>query len=343
MVLRFRRTLSLVILGSSLAVASCAEGTKVDIPMAKEVGGTAAFGTASGGVKGKNNTNSSIALGGATTKSGGLAKSSGGVPSSLHGASGAGSLNPSGGSIGDWGTGGARVSTIASPASGLAIRLTQQIASAQETRTDFVLVNFGPAAVDLTLVKIRYYFTIDAWGTPVFEIDDARLLTSNLDLKSSLKSSVFPLEPAETTADRYYEVSFGSGSLGSTGEARVNSRLHEQTWGQMTVANDYSFVGLSGFTDRMTVYVAGQLVWGTEPGAPIEAPGTGGTSGVAGAANIAYGGTSSGGSGGASTGSPLGGTSAETTTDPIAASAGESGVAGQASYAGNAGAGLNPS
>jgi hypothetical protein len=148
------------------------------------------------------------------------------------------------------------------------------------------------------------------------------------------------LEPAQPAADRYYELTFASGNLGSTGEVRINSRLHEQTWGEMMVANDYSFVGLSGFTDRMTIYVEGQLVWGVEPGIPVELPGTGGTSGVAGAANTAQGGAtvvSSGGSGGTTTGSPLGGTSASTSTEPANSSAGNSGSAGLASYAGGAG------
>lgn len=337
MVLCFRGTLSLVTLGSSLAVASCAEGTKVDIPIAQDVGGTSGLASASGGLKGKQNTNSSVVLGGGTARSGSSTRASGGgTLSSLHGASGAGSLGTIGGA-GNSGAGGARVSTVSSPIAGLAIRVTQQIASAQETRTDFVLVNFGPAAVDLSQVKIRYYFTIDAWGTPVFEIDDARQSPSNLDLKSSLKSSVYPLEPAQPMADRYYELSFAAGSLGATGEIRINSRLHEQTWVAMIAMNDYSFLGLTGFTDRLTIYVADQRVWGLEPGTPVEVPGGGGTSGVAGAANTAFGGAMGGFGGVGTTVSTLGGTSAAINTVPVSA-----GSAGLTFNAGSAGVELYP-
>lgn len=336
MVLRFRGSLGSIILGSSLALASCAEGTKVDIPMDNAVGGAPAISSGNGGLKSKTNT-VGASVGGVQVRSATQTKSGSGgaVGASLGGSTSGTAEGATGGGIG---AGGARVSTVSAPTAGLSIRLTQQVASAQETRTDFVLVNFGPGAVDLTNVKIHYYFTIDAWGTPVFEIDDARQPVSNEDFKAALKSSVFSLDPAQPNADRYYELSFSSGTLGSTGEVRIQSRLHEQTWGAMTVSNDYSFTGVPGFTDRVTVYVAGQLVWGIEPGASLPL-GTGGATGAAGSPGIGASGGSTGilagGSGGLE--NTAAGGASQSTADGTAGA--WDGTAGQAAFAGNAGSG----
>jgi len=263
---------------SSIVIGACAEGTKVDVDTAASGGaGTGAAGGTTGmssnggsasGARGGTalgDAGGKAAIGGATSTT---LVYSGGFSSSMGGA-----LGDSGGTPGTVGSGGVAISTVPAPTSGLGISIITQTAGTTETKTDFNLVNRGSAAVDLKTVKIRYYFTIDAWNTPVFDIDYA----GSIAAAANIRARLYTIEPAQPTADRYFELTFvaasttdtASLSLGATGETRVNSRLHEQSYGPMTASNDYSYVAAAGFTDRITVYMGDQLVWGIEPGTPI--------------------------------------------------------------------------
>jgi hypothetical protein len=238
----------------------------------------------------------------------------------------------------------------------------QQQNGPSQSATNIALVNQGQAAVDLTSVKLRYYFTIDGWSTPIFEIDYAGQVVD----KAAIKVSLFTLQPAQANADRYFELSFTTGSLGSKSQTEINSRLHDQNNLAMTTNNDYSFVGATGFTDSVTAYVGGQLVWGKEPGTTTSSGGAGGAGGggqagaagrsnKAGAAGMDSAGTtgmdsagttgmdSAGASstGGASDGGSAGATfegSAGTTSGGGNDSAGSAGVIDEAGFAGSAGA-----
>lgn len=280
-----RRALCLLALSPPFFLGSCAEGTKVDVPEGPGGVGNLAFGGA-GGAKGSGTM--VAALGGVPNKSGtqGRLSSAGTTNSGVAQGGKGGHLGVGGMILGSAGAtgmlamGGVAIATVSAPTSGPAIRILQQklSASQSETSTDFVLVNVGPAALDLTTVTVRYYFTIDVWATPVFEIDYAGQLIA----KSDIKYSLFTVEPSRDGADRYFEISFTKGNIPAAGEIQITSRLHEQTWRTMTATNDYSFIGGAGFTDRMTIFLGHQLVWGTEPPA-IAIPGAGGASGSAGA------------------------------------------------------------
>ncbi|HMA94087.1 MAG TPA: cellulose binding domain-containing protein [Polyangiaceae bacterium] len=292
-----RRALCSFLLSSLFVLGSCAEGTKVDLP--SEGGG------APGGAGGAKGTGMVAALGGVPSQSVTVTR-----PTTSG--SGSGGLETQGGKGGHQGgaalgyaggiaispTGGGSAATVVAPSAGPAIRIVQQKSSISqnETATDFLLVNMGPGALELATITVKYYFTIDAWVTPVFEIDHAGQLIT----KSEIKYSLFTIDPPRTDADRYFEISFVGGSVPASGEVQINSRLHEQTWRVMTVANDYSYIGGSGFTERITIFAGQQLVWGTEP-EPIFVPGAGGASGIAGASGVGAGGTHSsiGDSGGA--------------------------------------------
>jgi cellulose 1,4-beta-cellobiosidase len=80
------------------------------------------------------------------------------------------------------------------------------------------------------------------------------------------------LSPARTNANVYLELGFTGGTLApgaQTGPMQL--RLNNANWSNYTESNDYSYaVGgapPTSFVDwsRVTIYVNGVLVWGTEP------------------------------------------------------------------------------
>jgi hypothetical protein len=207
----------------------------------------------------------------------------------------------------------------------------QQRNGNNQSATNLALVNQGAGSVNLATVKIRYYFTVDSFTAPVFEIDYAGQVAD----KSAIKASLFTLPTPLPNADRYFELTFTSGSLGVGSRTEINSRLHNYPEMPMTVDNDYSFTGTTGFTDHITVYVGNQLVWGVEPGTPGNS-GAGGATGIGGAANGGVAGAYT--YPGAGQGGQAGGTSSDEAgaagTPVLDAAAGAAGVAESAGFAG---------
>jgi hypothetical protein len=126
------------------------------------------------------------------------------------------------------------------------------------------LVNHGSAAVSLTGVTLRYWFTGDS-GASTYSTwcDYAQFGCANLTER------VVALASPRTGADRYLEIGFTSGSLGagaSLGDAQL--RLNKTDWSSFTESNDYSWSATqTAYADstKVTVYVNGTLVAGTEP------------------------------------------------------------------------------
>ena len=127
------------------------------------------------------------------------------------------------------------------------------------------VVNTGNAAVDLTRVKARYWFTRDAPSGTVFvaDCDYAQLGCG------TVTRSVKPWSPVGPTADTYLEVGFSSGTLApgtSTGETQL--RVHEQNYQtKLDETNDYSWGPNADYQDwtKVALYYSGTRVWGTEP------------------------------------------------------------------------------
>lgn len=135
-------------------------------------------------------------------------------------------------------------------------------ATDNQIRMGLQLVNTGSTAVDLSTVKLRYWFTPES-GSSTFgtACDYAVLGCGNLTLGVKTGGS-------EAGASHYLEVSFGSGSLAagaSTGEMQL--RLNKSDWSNFNEADDYSYSTSTSFADasKVGVYVAGALSWGTAP------------------------------------------------------------------------------
>lgn len=130
-------------------------------------------------------------------------------------------------------------------------------------RPGLKLVNGGSSTVDLSKVTIRYWFTGESSSAGYQTFCDWAQLGC-----STVKTSVSAVSPSRTGADHYLEVGFTSGSLAvgaDSGELQL--RMAKSDWSNFDESDDYSRGANSSYADaaKVTVYVAGTLVWGTEP------------------------------------------------------------------------------
>lgn len=134
-----------------------------------------------------------------------------------------------------------------------------------QIRALFKVYNNSDQAIDLSKLKIRYYYTIDGDKAQQFHCDYAVLGSSNI------QGSFVSLNPAAVGADYYFEVGFSSsaGMLApnsDTGE--IQTRINKIDWSNYNENDDYSYSSTQqnyGEWDRVTLYYDGQLIFGTTP------------------------------------------------------------------------------
>lgn len=139
---------------------------------------------------------------------------------------------------------------------------TDSSATDNQIRMGLQLVNTGSAAVDLSTVKLRYWFTPEA-GASTFGTSCDWAVIGCGNLTHSVKTN-----GSAAGASHYLEVSFGSGTLAagaSTGE--IQMRLNKSDWSNFNEADDYSRSTSTSYADasKVGLYVTGALAWGTAP------------------------------------------------------------------------------
>lgn len=126
------------------------------------------------------------------------------------------------------------------------------------------IVNTGEEPVDLSDLKLRYYYTIDGYSDQTFSCDWSPVGKENVTGRFVKMSS-----PSQG-ADTYVEIGFtnNAGRLEPGKGINVNARYSKTDWTQYDQSNDYSFNSVTNNYkdwDKITAYISGVLKWGREP------------------------------------------------------------------------------
>lgn len=127
----------------------------------------------------------------------------------------------------------------------------------------FKFINNGTTSINLSGIKIRYYYTKDTTAAQNFACNNAQIVNSNI--YTTITSNV---TGTFASNDSYVEVGFTSaaGSLAPGAYVIVQTSINKIDWSNYNQQNDYSFDSTdAGYADwnKSTVYQAGALVWGT--------------------------------------------------------------------------------
>lgn len=128
----------------------------------------------------------------------------------------------------------------------------------------FKIINNGDSAIQLSDVKLRYYYTIDGEKAQNFWCDWASIGSVNVTGK------FVKLETPVAGADYVLEIGFTSsaGALNPGQSAEIQARFSKTDWSNYNQADDYSFKASSNQfvnNEQVTGYMNDQLVWGIEP------------------------------------------------------------------------------
>lgn len=134
-----------------------------------------------------------------------------------------------------------------------------------QIRAQFKVINNSNQTLDLSKLKIRYYYTIDGDKAQQFHCDYAWLGSG------SITGSFLSMNPAAVGADYYFEVGFGSnaGTLApgsDTGD--IQTRINKIDWSNYNENDDYSYEAAAqnyAEWNKVTLHYDGQLIFGNTP------------------------------------------------------------------------------
>ncbi len=142
-----------------------------------------------------------------------------------------------------------------------------------DPKDDFVapvldLANHSTQTVPLSEVTVRYWYTRDADPNSIVH----QVVTCDYTPRgcSTLRTSVADLYVGQSNADSFVDVGFtADAGVLQPGQdtGLIQLQVHKPDYSAYDENNDWSWGGTSALESapKVTVYVAGQLVWGTEP------------------------------------------------------------------------------
>ena len=131
------------------------------------------------------------------------------------------------------------------------------------------VLNTGSTAIDVSRIKLRYYFTNEATLPLTYQVYGCSIKDGG-DIGVTV---TFPDITGATYANKCIEYSFSGGTLAPAGELSMFVKIMDQNdtaW--FTQSNDYSYMDANktgnAYADwtSLTGYIDGTLVWGTPTG-----------------------------------------------------------------------------
>jgi hypothetical protein len=142
--------------------------------------------------------------------------------------------------------------------------------------TKYKITNTGSGDVDLSQVKVRYYYTIDGEKAENFYCDSASKVEGDkyTGITGNVTGNFVKMDQPKEGADHYVEISFGSeaGKLAAGGVVEIQGRFSKEDWTSFNQKNDYSFnASASDYmkSDKVVVFVDNQQVSGVLPSTDV--------------------------------------------------------------------------
>ncbi|MCX5600844.1 hydrolase [Streptomyces phaeochromogenes] len=158
--------------------------------------------------------------------------------------------------------------TASAAADGLSVqyRTSATGAAADQAEPWFKVTNTGATSVQLSGVKVRYYFKADS-ASATYRFACSWAVKGCANVTGTFGTLANPT----ATADRYLEIGFtsGAGSLApgaDTGDLQL--RFYQSNWASLNQSDDYSFgASRTSYDDwtKVTAQLAGTLLWGQAP------------------------------------------------------------------------------
>ncbi len=132
----------------------------------------------------------------------------------------------------------------------------------------FKVTNTSSKSINLSDLKLRYYYTIDKEQPQNFWCDHAGINSNNSykDVTSIVTGSFTKLAPPRADADYYLEVGFKSGTLTPGATIEIQTRFAKNDWSNYDQLNDYSFSSSSSYSEwnKISAFLSGSLVFGAQ-------------------------------------------------------------------------------
>ncbi len=147
----------------------------------------------------------------------------------------------------------------------LQYRAADTNAGDNQMKPHFRIANHGGAAMNLSDLTIRYWYTIDGAQPQTFNCDYAAVGCGNVN------GQLVQMGAAKTGADYYIEIGFasGAGSIAPGSDSgEIQTRINKNNWSNYSEGDDYSYDPTkTSFADwnKAGLYQNGVLVSGIEP------------------------------------------------------------------------------
>jgi len=128
---------------------------------------------------------------------------------------------------------------------------------------NFKITNTGSQSINLSTVKLRYYYTLEGATSQAFQCNYSTVGSANVT------GSFYSLGQTSANADSYLEIGFtgAANTLAPGNSIDVQTQFNKSNWTNYTQTNDYSFTSSTNYVvwNKVTAYINNTLVWGIEP------------------------------------------------------------------------------